>query len=67
MAAISIHALRVEGDRHASRAASTLTISIHALRVEGDFSQLANQVFKCDISIHALRVEGDVITPTAWA
>ena len=25
----------------------------------GRLSQLANQVFKCDISIHALRVEGD--------
>ena len=34
---ISIHALRVEGDRYnADRMGLTTDISIHALRVEGD-------------------------------
>ena len=34
---ISIHALRVEGDRAETRATSwAAAISIHALRVEGD-------------------------------
>ena len=33
---ISIHALRVEGDRSARAWAKKVTISIHALRVEGD-------------------------------
>ena len=36
-AQISIHALRVEGDRaEMAEAASICAISIHALRVEGD-------------------------------
>ena len=34
---ISIHALRVEGDKTAAENAATNAISIHALRVEGDF------------------------------
>ena len=56
---ISIHALRVEGDRfllcHAQR---LYEISIHALRVEGDLRTVAVGI--CNrISIHALRVEGD--------
>ena len=50
----------MEGDSQLDVTDLEIFISIHALRVEGDFSQLANQVFKCDISIHALRVEGDV-------
>ena len=33
---ISIHALRVEGDRCADGMADQICISIHALRVEGD-------------------------------
>ena len=33
---ISIHALRVEGDRASRRFRTALPISIHALRVEGD-------------------------------
>ena len=33
---ISIHALRVEGDRYTADAGRRLRISIHALRVEGD-------------------------------
>ena len=57
---ISIHALRVEGDRfllcHAQR---LYEISIHALRVEGDLRTVAVGI--CNrISIHALRVEGDI-------
>ena len=38
MSAISIHALRVEGDQYYIRRVSIRAISIHALRVEGDFS-----------------------------
>ena len=62
---ISIHALRVEGDRHDQSTGSGCNISIHALRVEGDF-------FGCccrpapRISIHALRVEGDAILYKTW-
>ena len=63
---ISIHALRVEGDRfllcHAQR---LYEISIHALRVEGDLRTVAVGI--CNrISIHALRVEGDQVNPPAW-
>ena len=55
---ISIHALRVEGDRGRSPSRSAGEISIHALRVEGDIkiNPLTGDVL---ISIHALRVEGD--------
>ena len=35
---ISIHALRVEGDRRHSKQIKQIQISIHALRVEGDLS-----------------------------
>ena len=34
--AISIHALRVEGDQETNSNFLTFSISIHALRVEGD-------------------------------
>ena len=55
---ISIHALRVEGDKIAPFVKHLHYISIHALRVEGDDSvEFVNNV-TC-ISIHALRVEGD--------
>ena len=56
---ISIHALRVEGDRIVTLVnIESIEISIHALRVEGDiFSRACTRVVK--ISIHALRVEGD--------
>ena len=56
--AISIHALRVEGDDFDTRFLNRSGISIHALRVEGDEN---GQVLlnNWDISIHALRVEGD--------
>ena len=33
---ISTHALRVEGDEQAQKAALLMAISTHALRVEGD-------------------------------
>ena len=57
--AISIHALRVEGDRHlTSHCYLSLLISIHALRVEGDVCAV-NEIRHLRISIHALRVEGD--------
>ena len=56
---ISIHALRVEGDRQANTcSAQTPRISIHALRVEGDNPPLPEGLTYI-ISIHALRVEGD--------
>ena len=56
---ISIHALRVEGDRGESwTAINAKTISIHALRVEGDWAWLRWEM-ALQISIHALRVEGD--------
>ena len=56
---ISIHALRVEGDRRVIPLHKVnLSISIHALRVEGDGCD--EKFFKdIKISIHALRVEGD--------
>ena len=36
--AISIHALRVEGDYRGRESSRALPISIHALRVEGDLA-----------------------------
>ena len=57
--AISIHALRVEGDELRFNWSAEFIISIHALRVEGDLCFLGcHQPFRV-ISIHALRVEGD--------
>ena len=61
-AKISIHTLRVEGDRTQRtpwRAAGN--ISIHTLRVEGDWALLACRSWNPSISIHTLRVEGDTI------
>ncbi len=56
---ISIHALRVEGDRECKKSQKRHCISIHALRVEGDpFSDYI--ILNVCISIHALRVEGDI-------
>ena len=55
---ISIHALRVEGDKVSNTIGSDPSISIHALRVEGDATEAANKAEQA-ISIHALRVEGD--------
>ena len=60
MPIISIHALRVEGDRHTKYDESSgCWISIHALRVEGDGRTCHVFVAQSMISIHALRVEGD--------
>ena len=60
---ISIHALRVEGDRWRSRRDGGRYISIHALRVEGDPVRSKNALQPFVISIHALRVEGDCSCP----
>ena len=55
---ISIHALRVEGDKAHGIAVAKSVISIHALRVEGDQPGTVGDR-ESTISIHALRVEGD--------
>ena len=61
--AISIHALRVEGDVYTCPLLMcNHTISIHALRVEGDYKHFFNRFAEVKISIHALRVEGDKTT-----
>ena len=61
--AISIHALREEGDLVADVVVRALSdISIHALREEGDMG-VPTKVVLNPISIHALREEGDCI---AW-
>ena len=58
--AISIHALREEGDTKINRlCAFLLPISIHALREEGDCLDLSGSHDAVLISIHALREEGD--------
>ena len=56
---ISIHALRVEGDKEIETRLAEIKISIHALRVEGDSNPILLNV-DTEISIHALRVEGDM-------
>ena len=59
--AISIHALREEGDPSARPSAVMERISIHALREEGDpvcVTALCKWA-ESTISIHALREEGD--------
>ena len=61
--AISIHALRVEGDSSPMPPSFvTVPISIHALRVEGD-DHVYHSFPLIFISIHALRVEGDPRKP----
>ena len=58
--AISIHALREEGDlQPVLRPGCIRIISIHALREEGDFQTLFSTNLSLKISIHALREEGD--------
>ena len=56
---ISIHSLRMEGDRiQLEFRCQGFPISIHSLRMEGDLLVLlAVQLVK--ISIHSLRMEGD--------
>ena len=57
--AISIHALREEGDLRLQHFLHLLfSISIHALREEGDWRGRERSGGRC-ISIHALREEGD--------
>ena len=57
--AISIHALREEGDDNCVMSYITIfTISIHALREEGDLAKFDEKTGQF-ISIHALREEGD--------
>ena len=60
---ISIHTLRVEGDKALLIRAHGLRISIHTLRVEGDNFNICCFSIKAHISIHTLRVEGDPMTP----
>ena len=55
---ISIHSLRVEGDRRILTMQAEGAISIHSLRVEGDLRRPPDFAPPC-ISIHSLRVEGD--------
>ena len=61
---ISIHALRVEGDRGIRDKRDSVCISIHALRVEGDRVESWSAFAHVGISIHALRVEGDKASMT---
>ena len=56
--AISIHALREEGDPHMVQPHRGRKISIHALREEGD-PCIETLLRVASISIHALREEGD--------
>ena len=56
---ISIHSLRVEGDKMADWQGDPIKISIHSLRVEGD-QKKRETTWRSSISIHSLRVEGDV-------
>ena len=57
--AISIHALREEGDAKLWAGHVLYRISIHALREEGDLKSLSEGAMTGAISIHALREEGD--------
>ena len=61
--AISIHALREEGDWLSSLSARRWRISIHALREEGDNVTRSSSSSSIGISIHALREEGDLCLP----
>ena len=57
--AISIHALREEGDLFFTCPPYADLISIHALREEGDPWPRGRRSRAAGISIHALREEGD--------
>ena len=66
MRAISIHALREEGDEaHCGSAKLLQAISIHALREEGDV-EVRQAHGDEHISIHALREEGDDPSAGRW-
>ena len=60
---ISIHSLRMEGDRSGKLSNSQIHISIHSLRMEGDIYRMLRIQNKI-ISIHSLRMEGDPDTTT---
>ena len=60
--AISIHALREEGDDDFQSLVLIRDISIHALREEGDIDETGHGL-DVYISIHALREEGDSFRP----
>ena len=67
---ISIHSLRMEGDRFPVRWIALLpAISIHSLRMEGDICDHIRRNLRIGISIHSLRMEGDDGIPEliAWA
>ena len=55
-AVISIHSLRVEGDKYGIEFRATRAISIHSLRVEGD----------CTISQHHVIKLAFQSTPSVW-
>ena len=57
--AISIHSLRMEGDRTAPKSWQNTIISIHSLRMEGDGNVPQRHRCRGEISIHSLRMEGD--------
>ena len=59
--AISIHALREEGDTYRRQYHGSYAISIHALREEGDQPHFRRTLSGSYISIHALREEGDMV------
>ena len=76
---ISIHSLRMEGDRITLKVDCQESISIHSLRMEGDSSNATVGNYLIHISIHSLRMEGDSrktltimyfvsfqSTPSAW-
>ena len=56
---ISIHSLRMEGDRITLKVDCQESISIHSLRMEGDSSNATVGNYLIHISIHSLRMEGD--------
>ena len=56
---ISIHSLRMEGDRLRTLVKHPPLISIHSLRMEGDYREGCSHGV-CSISIHSLRMEGDL-------
>ena len=63
--AISIHALREEGDAGEFIDLIHKKISIHALREEGDPRRYHPDARRF-ISIHALREEGDLLGSPLW-
>ncbi len=60
--AISIHALRVEGDRDISTSATTAQTFLSTPSGWRATLKHCQRYEDCDISIHALRVEGDYVS-----